>query len=238
MEPQHHHNQRPGTVRRRCRRAFTLIEMLIAMSILACLMLVLFKFFGNVQTAWSTSINTTELYENARVVLDVITRDLQSAVARANDIPGQHIRFRQEDANSLWFVTAGNPSAAANSSLVEVGYRLSNDQFERAFVDDTNAAWNIYGARDDADDQDGYQKVIDCVLEQEFVCYDATMTEYMPDTLNEETNLPTMISIILTLMDARSYELRGRLPPAQRQDLEQQTSRTFRKTVYLGMQTP
>jgi type II secretion system protein J len=229
-------NPRVRRQRSRLRRPFTLLEMLIAMAVLAVIMLILFRFFANVQDAWSVSMNTTELYENARVALDIVTRDLQAAVAKANDIPGQHIRFHQAAGDKLWFITSGDPSDAAKSSLIEVGYRLNDNHFERAFVDDTNANWNIYGPRDDASHQDGYLKVIGAVLQESFVCYDASLSPYTPNNEGNETFLPSMVSITLRLIDSKSFELWKRLPEAQRPELEQKVSRTFRKTIYLGNQ--
>ncbi|OGV74249.1 MAG: hypothetical protein A3K19_14145 [Lentisphaerae bacterium RIFOXYB12_FULL_65_16] len=226
-----------ATKRRAPRRyAFTLLEMLVAMAVLAVVMLILFRFFANVQDAWSVSMNTTELYENARVALDIVTRDLQATVAKANDIPGQHIRFHQDSDDKLWFVTSGDPSDAAKASLIEVGYRMSDNQFERAFVDDTNANWNIYGERDDAHDQDGYLRVVGGVLSESFVCYDSSLTPYTPNNAGNETMLPSMVSVTLKLIDSKSYELWKRLPLAQRPELENKVSRTFRKTIYLGNQ--
>ncbi len=220
--------------KRRFQEGFSLIEMFLAMGLLAFLMLVLFRFFANVQSAWTLSMNTTDLYENSRVVLDVITRDLQSAVARADDIPGQHIRFHQPAPDQLWFITAGEPTPAAHSSLMEVGYRLNDNCFERAFVDDSNTNWNVYGARDDADDQDGYHRVVDAVLAETFTCFDEQMVSYVPNTLTTETQLPAVISVTLVLMDSKSFKLWERLPTAQRPDLERKAARTFRKTIYLG----
>jgi len=219
---------------RRAQTGFSLLEMLIAMGVLAFMMLVLFRFFSNVQVAWTASMNTTELYENGRVALDVITRDLQSATARADDIPGQHIRFHQDGPGALWFVATADASAAANSPLVEVGYRINENRFERAFVDDTNAAWNVYGPRDDADDQDGYRRVIDGVIDQQFVCYDDSLQAYTPDIAVEETALPNMVSVILTLMDGKSFRVWQQMPAEQRTALQQKVARTFRKTIYLG----
>ena len=215
-------------------RHFSIIEMFIAMLLLSFLVLILCRSFANVQNVYTTAINTAELYESGRVVFDVITRDLQSAVARADDMPGQDIRFHQPGTDSLWFVTAVEPSGDACSSMTEVGYRLANHEFQRAFVDDTSAAWNIYGARDDADDQAGYLRVIEGVIDQNFVCYDAQMNTYVPDTAGEETALPSMVTITLTIMDSKSYDLWLRLPSERRTELENKVARTFRKNILLG----
>ena len=214
------------------RHRFTMLEMLVAMGLLAFMMLILFKYFANVQGAWNVTLNTTELYENGHLVLDVITRDLQSAVARANDIPGQHIQLHQPNAGSLWFVTSGEGSAAAASSLLEIGYRLEKNEFQRAFVDDSNTAWNIYGDRDEASDQGGYIRVIDGIIAETFLCYDLDALAYVP---NQATSLPSMISVILTIMDGKSFERWQQLPTGTAKDeFASRASRTFRKAVYLS----
>lgn len=216
----------------RMQRGFTLLEMLVAMAILAFLMLVLCRFFANVQLAWTTTMNTTELYENARVTLDVITRDMQSAIAKVDDMPGQDILFHQPDKNSLWFITVGNsPSPQAMSSLIEVGYRFTDNEYQRAYVDDANPAWNVFGNRDDADDQKGYERVVDGVIDLQFVCYDAAMGTYLPANTS---SLPSMVGVVLTLMDSKSYKLWERLNSSRRGLLEKKVCRTFRKTIFLG----
>gem|GEM_PF-1789623 len=214
---------------RRCR--FTLIEMLLAMTVLVVVVLLLFRFFANLQTAWTSSMNTTALYGNARATLDVVTRDLRSALAVSDDIPGQHICFNQPNDTALWFVTAGEPPAGASCGLVEVGYRWQDHQFQRAFVDETNGAWNIYGARDSADDQAGYQPVVGGVMDLSFVCYDANMQAYRP---NQATALPKVLSVAVTLMDEHSFKLWQRLPTDRQTALEQKVCRTFRKSIFLG----
>lgn len=216
---------------------YSLIEMMVSMAILAVLMLVIFRFFGNMQTAWSSSMNLAELYENARVSLDVVTRDLQAALAHADDIPGQHIRFHQPATDAVWFVSATEGGPDSSAGIIEVGYRLNNNEFQRAFVDDTHASWNVYGARDDASSQDGYQRVVGGVTGLSFTCYDRTMTAYVPNTLETETALPSMVTVVLVLMDGKAFQLWQRLPEERRPAFEQRMTRTFRKTVFLGGRT-
>jgi Tfp pilus assembly protein FimT len=223
--------RRPARASKGTLHPFSLLEMLLAMGLLAFLMLVLVKFFANMQTAFTLSMNTAELYENARVAFDVITRDLQCGVAAADDIPGRNICFHQSGGGSLWFVTSGEISSSAKCGLIEVGYRWSANRFERAFVDDTNSGWAVYGNRDDADDQDGYRKVIEGVMGQSFVCYSESMVAYSP---NQATALPHVVSVMLTLMDSKAFALWQRMPEPQRRALEGKVTRTFRKTVFLG----
>lgn len=123
---------------RRLDHFFTLIEILAAMAVLSILMLMLFQFFGSAQKAWSHTEANAEVFESARVIFEVIQRDLQGAVARKDDIPGKNITFCWSDSSTSWPSTGfptNNPggvklqfvSANANDgSLSEIRYQLSN----------------------------------------------------------------------------------------------------------------
>lgn len=209
---------------------FTLIEILVSLAVLSVLMLTICRFFSNAQTVCAASLNRTELYQSARAVLGVVTSDLQAATAKRDDIPGQHIYFHQPSADSLWCVSVGDAGPAARCSLLEVGWRLKENQIERAFVSDSCTSWNIYGARDDAGDQDGYQRVVDGVMSFSFLCYNASSAQYTP---TQATSLPTRVIVVVKLMDDKSFRLWQRLPAEGRVDLEKKVCRTFRKSVSL-----
>ena len=209
--------------------------MLVAMGLLAFLMLMLFRFFVNMQNAWASSMNTTELYERARVAFDILSNDLGAVVARQDDLPGQSIAINQPSESSLWFVTVGEPGPTAGSSLIEVGLRFENNRLERAFVDDSNSAWDIYAPRDAADEQTGYRQVIDGVIRGGFTCFRSTMQPYVP---NQEAAMPSAITISLTLLDNRSFKLWERMNSAQKLQLEAKAARTFRKSIFFTTSTP
>jgi len=108
---------------------------------------------------------------------------------------------------------------------------LRDHRLERAFVSDSSGSWNIYGERDDASDQDGYQRVVDGIMSLEFLCKNARSEHYTP---NQETSLPTLVVMVVRMMDDKSFELWERLPEAEREALEKKVCREFRKTVALG----
>ena len=69
-------------------RRFTLIEIAVAMSIFALLMLILMQIFSATQNVWRTSSGKAETYESARVVLDLLGNGLESAI-RTNSSTGE-----------------------------------------------------------------------------------------------------------------------------------------------------
>lgn len=65
-------------------KPFTLIELLVAMGVFALLMLALMTFFNSAQKLWTVSTNKMEMFENARIALDLISTDLQCAYYESN----------------------------------------------------------------------------------------------------------------------------------------------------------
>ncbi|NLF17001.1 MAG: hypothetical protein GX595_07065 [Lentisphaerae bacterium] len=213
---------------RSCRRRFTLIELLAAMALMVIVALLSVRFFSNLQNVLQHSAGRTASHEDARLALGLLARDLQTVVARANDVPGSDIRIHQPNSTSLWFVTDSSADSTGACSFVEVGYRLRGQTLERASVDQSSAAWNLYGDRDDASDQDGYQTVIDGVTGFQIVCYDG---QYVPTTPDQTTQLPSLFSIRISVLDPADAARWQSLPEADRPAFEMRAARTFWKTI-------
>ena len=218
---------------RRPERFFTLIEMLAAMAVLSILMLMLFQFFGSAQKAWSSTEANAEVFENARVIFDIVQRDLQGAVARLNDIPDQNIAFNWASTPSsdahLWLVSAG----ADDGSLNEVGYQWTTTgtadayTLRRASVDVTHGA-DPYVARRDPPGATGYQPVADGVINFVLSCSPISYTA------GEKPTLPDAVMVQMTLLDKKSFDLWTRLTGAPKADLATRKARTFSKVILLG----
>lgn len=89
--------------RRMTGRRFTLIEIAVAMSIFALLMLILMQIFSATQNVWRTSSGKAETYESARVVLDLLGNGLESAI-RTNSSTGEKFYYSKTN-SELWFPT-------------------------------------------------------------------------------------------------------------------------------------
>jgi len=94
---------------------FTLIELMVAMAVFALLMASLMQFFGSAQKLWSLSSSKSEMFENARVALEMISRDLQSAYYNSGTTP--------------FYVSSG-----ARSSASAMGCASSNPEQRLAFI--------------------------------------------------------------------------------------------------------
>ena len=114
---------------RRRRAFFTIVELIVAMSIFAILMLILMQIFSATQDVWRRTSQKSDASEMARTALDLLTTDLQSAIY-INDFDGPSFYYKQSsalDGRKLWFATTKSSLTENNqlSKNVEVEYVLT-----------------------------------------------------------------------------------------------------------------
>jgi type II secretion system protein J len=138
--------------KRRCRAAFTLIELVVAMAIFSILMMILINIFTSAQKAWSTASARNEMTENARIAMDIMSRDIQSIYYENGKIPFWH-KEKSADAGAaggieyinelLAFVSAtSTPQTNGDDSrLFEVCYQLYYAEDFTTGANPANAGW-------------------------------------------------------------------------------------------------
>jgi type II secretory pathway pseudopilin PulG len=99
--------------RRHC--AFSLIELLSAMSVLVVLIALLAAAFNQTKIAWMNSENRMATYQQARSILDFMSTELMQAVAATN------ILFHGQP-DAVFFVAPVGGDTNDVSELCEVGY--------------------------------------------------------------------------------------------------------------------
>jgi prepilin-type N-terminal cleavage/methylation domain-containing protein len=129
------------------KRAFTLLEMLVSMVVLALLVIMMTTLVDSATRLWRHSEGKTDACREARAALIVLARDLRNAVAGTN---ASLIRFNLQSgaANSNHgsnvFFLASLPSSAqdpnSKSDVCEVGYFLALDRTPAS----TNQTLNLY----------------------------------------------------------------------------------------------
>jgi prepilin-type N-terminal cleavage/methylation domain-containing protein len=98
------------------RDAFTLIEILVSISVLALLLVVVYGILQQTSKVWVAAEARSETFQSARLALEMITRDLEGAIVGTNNLPppnGKRITFlTREDAN-------GSPHASGDSDIAD-----------------------------------------------------------------------------------------------------------------------
>jgi len=156
------------TIRRAWRSArFTLLELLVAMSILVMLMTLLLNIIQRAQSIWVLERKKTEIYENARVLFELVSRDLQGLVASEKPevrymlnlgydvLDATPPKFESQYDVRAAFVTSSGIGYAPvfpgkdQSDLVEVVYLLEKEGLQRHVTSDRDLVLDTWDVRYD-----------------------------------------------------------------------------------------
>jgi prepilin-type N-terminal cleavage/methylation domain-containing protein len=126
-------------------RGFTLLEVLVSMAILVIIMAALYSAYTTNVEAIQIARQNGEVHQSARIVLDRLSKDLQSALIQVS-VPSEKIRLglvgedREIDgrrADRLDFTTVAHLSLTEKgpaSDLCEVGYFIDEDPEAKVLV--------------------------------------------------------------------------------------------------------
>ena len=224
-----------------CRSFFTLIELIAAMAVFSVIMLVMMKFFGSAQKAWTGSAAKSQIFENAKLAMDMMSRDLQSAVYSQNLTP--FANYSGED--RIAFISATSMRQNDQSlPTSEVQYKLDDGFLYRSVVGNKN---------DDGSDNTDYNytdwptpnltifddvhwhKVIPYVTKLEFKTYkmNGSSLQLIGKSDTDFTNFPRVIVISMSLIDKNSYL---KWKESGRDDIKTANERTFTKMIFLENQ--
>jgi type II secretion system protein J len=126
-------------------RGFTLLEVLISMAILVIIMAVLYSAYTTNVEAIQIARQNGEVHQAARIVLDRLTKDLQSALVQVS-VPSEKVKLGLvgEDheidgrrADRIDFTTVTHlplTEAGPASDLCEIGYLVEEDSEDKVLV--------------------------------------------------------------------------------------------------------
>lgn len=114
-------------------RGFTLIEILVAITITALVLFTIYGIFTSVSKARKRVETQSEGYRQARIIFDRIGREIRGAYVTSNN-PNSHAQTvfagginEQGDPFLQLTTTATTPQSGVNTGLALVGYELEND---------------------------------------------------------------------------------------------------------------
>lgn len=232
------------------RHHFSLVELMIAMTILSLIMMLVMWILVRSQSMTRSNSAVTQIHESARVAMDIVERDIRTSVT--SSVLGREIGFylgtpapldSPPDSLHLCLVSSTDPPTNANSRLAEISYRHHADPtttspippftLMRQIVTDTDSAnWDFRGRplnwwRNDTVSANGppaYERVIGGVAEFSIKCFDSDDVEILPGT--ELTEMPFRIEINLVVFDERLADA----PESERF----KTQRSFTKIIRPG----
>jgi len=125
---------RRGQERSFC-RAMTIVEMLIAVAIMAVVSAAIIPLFAGIRNSWASKQGTADVIQNGRVLIDHLNRNLSKAVrvtsVSSSSVTNGYIEFEDNDSNILRYDIAANNyiEFGAVGSLSDLAGPVSQLQF-------------------------------------------------------------------------------------------------------------
>jgi prepilin-type N-terminal cleavage/methylation domain-containing protein len=115
--------------------AFTLVELLIAMTVLALLAILLVSLLGGVNRAWVSGEQQAETFQDGRAILELMSRELTQAVIspKLQFVQNPTLTGIAQRANSGSLFWQAGLASTNNGNLSEVGYYLSENTTQHTF---------------------------------------------------------------------------------------------------------
>jgi prepilin-type N-terminal cleavage/methylation domain-containing protein len=118
--------QTRGVIRAEAPAAFTLLEVMVAMLILAIIVIIMANVFRHSQIAFDSGVRKTQMNMEGRAILDFINRELSQAIM--DPVLAQHdgSTVRIETGQQIEFFTVGTPDNTNREARL-VRYRKQGD---------------------------------------------------------------------------------------------------------------
>ena len=202
------------------RKPFTLVEVLIAMSVLSVFLLGLMQFYSSTETVLGSSVERTELFERARIAMDMMANDLSCVYYSQTDDELTPCQF----GGNSFAVSTIRPEKLndnAKTNIVGVKYELNGSSLNYSH-DTAGDTFDIskasFGSK---------TELVDGV------------TKFEVTTVSgENTNLPALVVLRLELVDKKTLKRIEANPSAKSNILKTATRREFRRMVVIDRGQP
>lgn len=199
--------------------AFTMIEVVIAITILALIFSVAYKGLSQIAESKAILDDEREIIQVANTLMSRISRELQMSVATTNliDSDNQNYRFRGMNetigrgnaGDKVIFMAneAGQyiPEGQTHSGIVQLSYFAAKDPQKETFL----------LVRDEIPDLSDTEKALEQrmtfpitnkLLGLDFAYYDSR-SESWQDEWNEQSSIPAMVRVKVTLLSSMGKEM-------------------------------
>ena len=210
------------------RKPFTLVEVLIAMSVLSVFLLGLMQFYSSTESVLSSGVERTEMFERARIAMDMMANDLTCVYYSQRD--GDLTPFQYSE-NSYFKVSTVRPeklNSTAKPKTTIVGVRYEWDKGDQALVysyDDAGDTFDVSKSECTGNKTELVEGVTDFNVKAYF---------------GEEGKkvLPGLVVIRMELVDSRTLRRIKANPSAKEAILKNANKREFRRMVVIDRGQP
>jgi len=209
------------------RKPFTLVEVLIAMSVLSVFLLGLMQFYSSTESVLSSGVERTEMFERARIAMDMMANDLTCVYYSQTD---KELKPVSIQTNSFEVATVRPEKLnkrSAKTNIVAVKYEFSNDTLVYS-SDGTGDNFGVDGAS-----YGNKTELVEGVTDFKVQAY------YGKDAFGKEFDiLPALVVIRMELVDSKTLRRIKANPSAKSAILKNANRREFRRMVVIDRGQP
>lgn len=213
---------------------FSLIELAVSISIFLIIIAIVMNFYGTARNVWTISENKRQTFEDGRIALELISRDLHTIYYTPNTAPfwfkNKTTTGEWYDAQSINFISLIDMAddMGSSSGMYEVKYFLwypengissdSDGWLMRSVTGDASPKWNfaeyplsvgLSGTNNaltaNNDSNEPAHKLIPFVTRMEFNCFNRTGTAIAPND-NKPQELPYSVELRISILSKSEWQ--------------------------------
>ena len=208
------------------KKPFTLVEVLVAMSVLSVFLLGLMQFYSTTENVMNSGVARTEMFERARIAMDMMANDLSCIYYSQSDDDLTPFRSSGENDDTGYFeavtIRPEKLNSKAKTNIVAVRYQLKSNSLFYSF-DPTGDNFGLEGSSPGN--------------ETELV---EGVTKFNINAIcGAGCNLPALVIIRMELIDGKSMKRIKANPSAKEAILDNPANnREFRRMVVIDRGQP
>ena len=205
------------------RKPFTLVEVLIAMSVLSVFLLGLMQFYSSTETVLSSGVERTEMFERARIAMDMMANDLTCIYYSQTDDDLTPFEYSE---NSYFQVSTIRPeklNTEAKTNIVDAKYSWNTSKQTLVYSHSDKDTFDVKSATF-GNDTELVEGVTDFSVK--------------PYYGNGKKILPSLVVIRMELVDSKTLRRIKANSGAKEAILKNANKREFRRMVVIDRGQP
>jgi len=204
------------------KKPFTLVEVLIAMSVLSVFLLGLMQFYSSTETVLSSGVERTEMFERARIAMDMMANDLTCVYYSQTDDDLTPFHHSENKSFEVSTIRPEKLNTTAKTNIVGVKYEWNNSKHSLVYSYD--------GAGDTFDiSKASFSNDTELV---------EGVTDFSVKAYAKDKYLPALVVIRMELVDTKTLRRMKANPSAKEAILKNANKREFRRMVVIDRGQP
>ena len=211
------------------KKPFTLVEVLIAMSVLSVFLLGLMQFYSSTENVLSSGVERTEMFERARIAMDMMANDLACVYYSQTDEDLKPFDYSESSFFSVATVRPEKLNKNAKTNIVAVKYNWNKGKRTLVYSSDGNGDNFGVGGASFGNETELVEGVTD---------FKVTPIFGKEPSGGDFKILPALVVIRMELIDSKTLKRIKANPSAKSSILDNATKREFRRMVVIDRGQP